>query len=378
MKQKNKIFYIITSLDYGGTQQQLYYLLKHWKSENYFPVVVALKTGGRFELKIKRVCKYVYSLGLPLTISLKSYFLILIAYIKFLLLIINHRPKILHSFLFQANIFAKLAKLFFWNIKVISSERVAEKQKLWQHKISMLTNFLVDKVMVNSNDLKNFIIKYQKLNPKKIVVVPNMMDLQEVKTKIPPETIRKELGIDNDIFVICSVGRLHKQKGYDLLLEVVKNIVDECNMRNIQKKFIFIIIGDGEEYKNLLSYTYKLGINNFVKFLGYRENVYDYINMCNLFVLTSYWEGSPNVIIEALTMGKPILSTEVEGVKEILDERFIIPLDVKREEVIKIFKEKILNIYEEYKNGQFLECKKKDFILFTPENVMQSFLTLYY
>lgn len=379
LKQRNKIFYVITSLDYGGTQKQLFYLLKNFPLETYFPVVISLKKGGRFLSKIEKVCSHIYSLGLPSEVSVTTLFFLPIAFVKFILLCLRYKPKIIHSFLFQANILAKLTKLFFWRTKIICSERVAEKQKLWQNVINKFTNFLVDKIVVNSKDLKNFVVKHQKVKPEKVVVIPNMIDFKEVKIKYTAEQLREILNLTKDTFIICSAGRLHKQKGYDLLLEVVKDVVTECNISNIPKNFVVIILGDGEEYKNLLLYTEKLGVSDYVKFLGYKENIYDYINMCNLFVLTSYWEGSPNVVLEALCLGKLVVSTSVEGVREILDDTFIIPLEQKREEIVRMFKEKILQIYKANLVGSFVQFKEKiNLDVYFPEVVVKKYLTLYY
>lgn len=377
---RNKIFYLITSLDYGGTQRQLYYLIKNlnFYNDKYLPIVISLKTGGRFEKLIKTVCKYVYSLYLPEKVSLKSLSILFFCIFKFFFLLIRYRPKIIHSFLFQANIFAKLAKIFFWNTKVICSERVAEKQKLWQHTISKLTNFLADRIVVNSEEVKEFIINYQKITPKKVVVIPNMIDVKEIKFCYKPEELRKMLNINLDTFVICTAGRLHKQKGYDLLLEIVKELVNECENENLEKDFVVIILGDGEEYYNLLHKAKKLKIGCFVKFLGYQENIYDYINMSDLFVLTSYWEGSPNIVLEAITIGKPVISTSVEGIKHLLQDSFIVSLQQDREKIVKEFVKKIMYIYKEYKNQNKVLFKKQDVKTFAPDVVIEKILALYY
>lgn len=341
-------------------------------------MVISLKKNGRFLTKIKKVCNNVCNLGLPLKVSIVTWLLFPYAFLKFLLLCLKYRPEIIHSFLFQANIIARFTKIFLWNTKVICSERVAEKEKLWQNVVNRLTNFLVDKIVVNSDDLKNFVITRQKVSLEKVVVIPNMIDTHEIKIQFSAEQLRKMLGLSSDKFIICSAGRLHKQKGYDLLLEIVKNIVSECNVSSIPKNFVVIVLGDGEEYKNLVSYAEKLGVSNYVRFLGYCENIYDYINMCNLFVLTSYWEGFPNVVLEALFLNRPVISTDVEGVKEVLDAKYIVSLKQRRQDLIKVFSQKILDLYKEYLKSESMSFSNNvNLNMFFPEVVVKKYLDLY-
>lgn len=87
-------------------------------------------------------------------------------------------------------------------------------------------------------------------------------------------------------------------------IEVVKNFNEEIRKHNYDRDYVFVIIGDGIEYNRLINYAKKLEVEKYIRFLGYKENIYDYINACDLFLLTSYWEGSPNVVLEALALKK--------------------------------------------------------------------------
>ncbi len=358
-----KLMYVITSLDYGGTQKQLFYLLKsitQLKLNNFkiLPVVVSLKKFGRMKHKFLSAGIPVYSLGMPQKIYPATVLCIPLYFLIFACYIFWFRPQIIHSFLFQANFLSRMIKFFFpfYNCKIFSSERVTEQQKKWHLILSRYTNFLVDKIIVNSNELKMFVINTQQVDPKKIIVIKNMIFPQEMNILKSKSEIRQELGIDENVFLILSVGRLHKQKGYDLLLEVVHRLVKQ---KVVEKKILFVVVGDGEEYTNLLNTVSLYKLNQYVRFIGYRENVYDYINSCDLFLLTSYWEGSPNVVLEALWFNKPVIVTEVAGVKEILNSKkgcYIVALSQDRNQTVAHLVEKIKDIYikkEQLKNLQF-------------------------
>lgn len=380
-QQKNKILYVITSLDYGGTQKQLYYLLKYLP-DDFFTIVISLKKDNRYFEKIKKVSDIVYTLGFSNSLVV-NLFLLPFVVAKLFILFHKYRPQIIHSFLFQANILSRIIKFFFPHVKLICSERVAEKQKKWQHIILKLTNFLVDKIIVNSTDLQNFVIKSQKIKKDKIVVIPNIIDTTDINFCYTPSDIKKELGLQENKFIVLSIGRLHKQKGHDLLLEIVNELVTFCRDKKIEPQFVFVILGDGEEKNNLVKYIKKHKLEKYVILAGYKANVYDYINICNLFVLTSYWEGSPNVVLEATVLRKPVVSTLVEGVKDILNKDFLVPLSLERKKIIQLFVEKILWFYLKYKNGEKLSSEitvNKNFLFdnFTPEKIIVNILKLYY
>jgi len=385
LKQKNKIFYVITSLDYGGSQKNLYYILKYLPKEykNYLfePIVISLKKGGRFRGKIASLGIKIYDLGLPERVSFLTFFILPYSIVNFFYLVIIYRPKIIHSFLFQANFLSRFAKIFLPNTKIFCSEHVVEKQKLWQLKLLKITDWLVDQIRTNSKETKDFVIKTHKFPEDKIVIAQNIIDVSDINIKLSPLDIRKELSISIDDFLVVSIGRLNKQKGFDLLIEVVKSFRDKIRYLGYKRNFLFVIIGDGEEYKNLLCYSQMLKVEDYLKFLGYKENVYEYINACDLFLLTSYWEGSPNVVLEALVLKKLVVSSEVEGVGELLNKDFIVSLKKERKSIIEEFVEKIVSIYLMEKDAlDYRLCinEKFNIDLYSPNFVIEEKFLKYY
>ncbi|MEN3013754.1 MAG: glycosyltransferase [Endomicrobiia bacterium] len=380
LKVKNKvIFYIITSLDYGGTQRQLYILLKTLKKNYSYKIfLISLKRKGRFRKKFEKLQIPVYDLSLH-DFFLLNFLFFPFALIKLIFLFFKQKPEIIHSFLFQANIFARFLKLLRWKTKLICSERVAEKQKKWQKFLLRFSNFFVDKITVNSNELKSFIISSQKIPPYKIEIIPNALLKEEFKVIFSPQQIRSSLGIKKDTFLVLSVGRLHIQKGYDLLLEVIKSFAEYIQLKKYNRDFIFIVVGDGEMMVFLKNYAKKLNVENNVKFIGYKENVYDYINASDLVLLTSWWEGSPNVVLESIYFKKPVISTGVEGVSDYLDKNYIVSLENKRNKIISEFTFKILEFYLDYNPENYKKCINKNFDInsLSIEKIIEKYVALY-
>lgn len=378
VSKKIRIFYLITSLDYGGTQKQLYYLLKNLPKE-IEPVIISLKKHGRFKKKIEEI-SVLYDLSFPFKSSILNFIFFFYAFLKLYFLILKFRPKIIHSFLFQANILAKIIKIFFPKIKVICSERVAEKEKFWQLKISKLTNFLVDIVVVNSLELKNFVLKYQKISYNKVVVIPNMIDPTEIQLEQVSEKLTDDLKVNKNLFIFLSAGRFQKQKGFDLLVEIVSKFVKLCEEASLEKNFLFLIIGDGEEKDKILKSVIKNNLQNYIKLLGYKERVYEYIKISDLFILTSYWEGSPNVVLESVALNKPVIATDVEGIREYLNEDWLVPLD---RNVVENYSKKLFDLYLRYLKGEKFtskDCLLKNFNIenYSPKEIIKKFLRLYY
>ncbi len=379
VNRKIRVLYLITSLDYGGTQKQLYYILRNLP-EAIEPIVISLKKYGRFKRKIKEICRNLYDLSLPSKSKIFSLCFLPYAFFKLYFLILKLKPNVVHAFLFQANLFSKIVKFFFPKIRVICSERVAEKEKMWQLKISRYTNFLADIIVVNSIELKEFVLKYQKVKQQKVVVIPNMIDLDEIKFEGSPEEIRNKLSINDKTFVVLSAGRLHKQKGFDFLIEIVDKFVRMCKEKKIEENFLFLVIGDGEDRNKLRELIIKKNLSNYIQLLGYKHNIYDYINICDLFILTSYWEGSPNVVLEALAFNKPVISTEVEGVAQYLKKEWLVSLDNNR---LENYTKKLFDIYLKYLNGEKFsvkDCLSESFVIdkLLPKEVIKKFLSLYY
>lgn len=145
--------------------------------------------------------------------------------------------------------------------------------------------------------------------------------LQKTQTIYNPidEKIVKELGkapietpIDKSVKNIVSVGRLVKQKGYDQLLPIIKNLSKKGH------KIHLWIIGDGEERNNLTKQVEELEIKDLVTFTGYLSNPYALMSKMDIFVCSSRTEGYSLVIAEAMILEIPVISINCSGPRELI------------------------------------------------------------
>lgn len=117
----------------------------------------------------------------------------------------------------------------------------------------------------------------------------------------------------SDSFNIVSVGRLHYQKAFLRMLDVCSRL------KKNNYKFHYYIVGDGEQREQLEKKINALSLNDYVTLVGHDDNPYKYMKVTDLFLLSSIYESAPTVVYEALEVKAPILSTEVAGVKEQLN-----------------------------------------------------------
>jgi len=112
--------------------------------------------------------------------------------------------------------------------------------------------------------------------------------------------------------VILAVGRLARPKDYPTLLRAFARLRERIECR-------LVILGEGKERAHLETLASALGVSEYVDLPGYAPNPFCYMRRASLFVLSSVWEGSPNVLIEALAAGTPVVSTDCDnGPREIL------------------------------------------------------------
>lgn len=125
--------------------------------------------------------------------------------------------------------------------------------------------------------------------------------------------VRTELDLPAGARIVLSVGRLSKEKGHADLIRAMAEVG-----RNLAFPAALVIVGDGPERARLERLRTQLGVAGQVRLVGYRDNVSPYYEAADVFVLPSYSEGSPNVLLEAMDAGVPIVATSVGGVREMI------------------------------------------------------------
>ena len=299
---KKNIIMFMPSIEGGGVEKNFFIVSNYLINFHHVSVItISHKYKKKFNKKIRFLT---YNLELLDKLSRRfKYFLALILLIKE---IINSKNMLV--FCFQANIYTTIVcKLF--NIKIIvrsNSAPVGWSKNYFKKKIfSKVLNF-ADKIVVNSYEFKKDLKKEFKVNSKCIY---NPLNKKEILKKSKKKV---KLIFKDKVLRIINVGRFVEQKDQLTLLKALNEVKNKI-------KFNAVLIGQGILKYELNKYIEENKLQNHVKLFEFKENPFPYIKQSDLFVLSSSYEGLPNVLLETLVLDRPIISSNCRtGPKEIL------------------------------------------------------------
>lgn len=172
-----------------------------------------------------------------------------------------------------------------------------------------------DLVIANSHKVAEDLVRWIGVDQGRIEVLPNPTVSPDLKTLASDECGHPWFALGEP--VILGIGRLARQKDFHTLIRAFHTVVQRRPAR-------LVILGEGKERSALEELVRSLGLEERVDMPGFVSNPFSYLSRASLFVLSSAWEGSPNVLIEALAVGTPVVSTDCpSGPREILqDGRF--------------------------------------------------------
>jgi glycosyltransferase involved in cell wall biosynthesis len=184
-----------------------------------------------------------------------------------------------------------------------------KKIKLFEQLDKWFIRF-ADHIVAVSEGQKEKVLKL-KLIPDKVSVVYNGINLDNIKIE-SKKSMRAELGINENSCLVVSAGRLSPEKNFGGLIEAAK-IVTKKN-----KNIIFVVFGEGFLRKELEQKVLDSGLKNKFLLPGFRKDFFSLLSDIDIFVLVSYTEGLPNVLLEAYSFKKPVVASKVGGIPEVV------------------------------------------------------------
>ena len=305
-----KIMLFITGLGMGGAEKVVCELAdKLYESGQDVSIVYFFGEIVR-RPKNKEISIYKVSLNYNLSI-----FKALNAVIK----LVDHiQPHVIHSHMFHANMMARFVKMLRKNIRVICSSHSNYEGGRLRMAMYRLTENLCDVHTNVSDNAAKALMKAGAVKNKKIMTVYNGIESNKYKfDENIRADVRKNLGFDDNLQVILTIGRIDTPKDYPTLLKAFKIVQEE------QKNTILIIVGDGPKRNEIENLAIHLAIEKNVKFLGIRDDIPQLLNACDLFVSASAWEGFGIAILEAMLCQRRIVATKTDGAMELLSSNLI-------------------------------------------------------
>jgi glycosyltransferase involved in cell wall biosynthesis len=344
IEKPKKILLVIPSLAGGGAERVALNILKYLDRERFILSLVLFDCKGEY---LTQVPKDVIIYCLNKKNRLNSFkFIILLAFKIYP----KVKPDIVISFLEYANLIVLISrKLSPTKPPIIISERNNTLQdKKYERLINIKTLWWIkriypqtDKIIAVSKGVAKDLAKSFGVPNEKIQVICNGIDLKFIE-KAVQEPFNDIVWIRGNTPDIIACGRLQYQKNYPLLLEAFAKAQKHIDSR-------LLILGQGEDRSLLEGLVARLGIQDRVVFLGFQKNPYKYLAASDIFVLSSHWEGFPNVILEAMACNVPVISTRCPyGPEEIITDGvngLLIPVgdkDAMAEAIIRLLKDKKL------------------------------------
>ena len=299
-----KLVIFVPSIEDGGVEKNLYLITNFFAKKNINVNIITANRDKKkfFDKKINFISPSSNNFNKKNRFykTLYSFYLLLKFYLKY---------KNFMILSFQANIYAIFFS-FFFRIDIITRSNTAPygwSSNFIKRYIFKIFFTYPKKIIVNSNDFKKQLDKEFKVSS---ICIYNPFDKKVVNKKIKEKINEKffKKGFLNFI----NIGRMTDQKNQILLLKAFNNIKDKI-------KFKLLIIGKGRNKSLLKRYVIDNKLNNNIKIVNYKKNPYPYLNKADYFILSSKYEGLPNVLLEAQFLKKPIISTNCPtGPREIL------------------------------------------------------------
>tara|TARA_B000000441_G_C21748683_1_gene360001 strand:- start:1627 stop:2781 length:1155 start_codon:yes stop_codon:yes gene_type:complete len=313
---ESNIIIVIDSLDGGGAEAQAIKLASGLKKENIKVSIFPLRSGGTLTKQAKNQNIEIVEGGFKSTRNIKSF----IKGFLFLCKTIHSKKNVIvHTFLPFSNFVGSIAGIISGANYIITSRRGLIKlnylKKKWRI-FDKISNFLSDKIVVNAEAIIDEMLTLDSVNPNKVICIRNGINLEKFRIKnYDRNYIRSQFGLLESEFAWLKVANFSNIKGHKDLITSFKNLDSKYQAK------LFLVgkdIGSLDELKTLV---FKYGLQDRIKFLGFREDIPEILLSMDGYICASHTEGFSNAILEAMASGLPTIATNVGGNSEIIKNK---------------------------------------------------------
>jgi len=301
-----KVIHLVQDLKIGGLERVIAEILYSCDKKLFQMSVWCISSGGDIADELKKKGYEVKILGIN---SYYNPFNIL----KLAFLLKKHNPHIIHTHGYFAGTIGRLAGILAGVKNIfhhVHSHYTNFKKR--NHLIEKILSYKTKKIICCSNAVSEFIQKKERIKLEKISVIYNGVTVPKILSE-QINQINKEFFLIDSQKIIVTVASLTPNKGHSILIEAIPNIISEYN--NVK----FLFVGDGPCKKNLIEKAVFLKIIDRIVFTGVRRDVYAILSIADIFVLpTIEREGLGISIIEAMSLGKPVVASKVGGILEVV------------------------------------------------------------
>lgn len=300
----HRIVHVIPSLDRSGAEKQLVLLATRLPRAEWDVHVVVLSRDGPLREPLEAA-------GIEVTVIGKRRRFDPLAVRRLVGRLKELRPALVQTWLFAGNSYGRVAARLAGVPVIVAGERSVDPWKnRWQFWLDRWLARSTQRIVVNSTGTREFYVAHG-LPSEKFVVIPNA-----VQTAQPPDRSREqlltELELPLESRLIGAIGRLWPQKR-------VHDLIWAADLLKVVRRDVhLLIVGDGPLRKKLEKFRRQVDIEDHVHFLGHRADVSRWLAHLDLLWLGSGYEGQPNVVLEAMAAGVPVVATDIPGTRDLV------------------------------------------------------------
>lgn len=313
---QNKVFnilHVVSRLPVGGVENMLFKILKAYDKTKFNPFVCCIKEGGEVADELKKAGYKVEILN-----RMKVHGFDLAAVRGIYNVIKRENIHILRTHQYHANLYGRIAGIVAGvPLMVPSFHNIYEspaKPKFHRRTCNYFLSFFSDALVAVSETVASDLIKYDSVNPGKIKVVHNGIEIEKFNSVSSKQAAKKTFNLPYDRIIIGSVGRFTDQKGQHYLIEAVSEINDAC----------VAIAGSGPLMQELKNYAAQRNVNCILPGRLNPDSIPLFLRAIDIYCFPSLWEGFPSALVEAMAAGLPVVASDIPPHEEVLGDAGIL------------------------------------------------------
>lgn len=372
-----KIVHVIMSLNIGGAELMLKRLVLHsHQKEQFEHIVITLTDLGVMGPELQDRGITVHSLGM------KSLTTVPLIFLKLQRLLKKIQPDVVQTWMYHSDLLGGLAakslgiEKIIWGVRTTDVSQGPSKLTVHLSKVcAKLSYYIPNTIVCAAHVSKDYHVGIG-YDESKMNVIPNGFDVDSIiATDEDRQEVRKQNNLTPDDIVIGSVGRFNRVKNQKLFIDMAAKIVK--TMPDI--KFMIVGRDNNKENEELMSWISSYSLQNNFRLLGQSNEVPKCLKAMDVFCLHSKTEGFPNVLVEAMAIGLPCVTTDVGDAKHIINSLGLVVAKGKADKLAKAIEKTINSMLEDKSKLEDLRIKSRNYIdeAFSMDRVYVSYLDVW-
>jgi L-malate glycosyltransferase len=299
--------------NFGGVERTILSIAQNLDPMRYTPIIAGITNQGEMLCKAEKSGIKTNFIPMPSRFHIGS------AARELERIALEHGVDILHTFgIRSSTLTCKVRKSVSlpWIIRLPNVNATDYNNPIRGFFSQQFNNYLIrraDALQVISPQLKNYVERWRR-PPRRIYLIPNGIDTRHYSVPYS-SSVRERFQIPEEAPIIGSTGRLERIKGYDVLLTAFSSILRSHPTARL------LLVGEGPERGSLLRQAHDLGIEKSLILPGFSSDIREYLAVFDVYVCSSRSEGVSNSVLEAMSMQRPVIATQVGGMESIMENR---------------------------------------------------------